>query len=428
MIQTKLLYFAVSALFGLLCAYTQQLMVYILYFLFIGWLLLMKKGSWKLAAFLLCTFFLFVVRGSYDYHGNSSKIKEDTSSFFVTFIEPAEIDGDRWRVVGREKRTEEKLLLSYKIETKAEKAILKTKRVIGKTCAIRGSLSLPSSQRNENGFNYQQYLENTSIYWLVSVENLDLSSCVTERNIILSLKQLREKGTIWIENHFSETTIPIAEALIFGDRSMMEEDLQDAFQRIGIIHLLAISGSHVVVLIGIIYFLLIRVGLTRERASTILLLLLPIYAVLTGLSPSVIRAVFTAFILLAINKFYTSSPLPMIDIISIVFTVYLLIQPRMLFNVGFLLSFIVCFFLIVSSSLIKEYHSSTIKMYFFLTFISEYAVIPVILYYFFEIPTLSLLANLIFIPFYTVIILPYLLVLYVLSFIFPPFISFFLSH
>lgn len=81
MIQTKLLYFAVSALFGLLCAYTQQLMVYILYFLFIGWLLLMKKGSWKLAAFLLCTFFLFVVRGSYDYHGNSSKIKEDTSSF-----------------------------------------------------------------------------------------------------------------------------------------------------------------------------------------------------------------------------------------------------------------------------------------------------------------------------------------------------------
>lgn len=174
--------------------------------------------------------------------------------------------------------------------------------------------------------------------------NLDLSSCVTERNIILSLKQLREKGTIWIENHFSETTIPIAEALIFGDRSMMEEDLQKAFQRIGIIHLLAISGSHVVVLIGIVYFLLIRVGLTRERASTILLLLLPIYAVLTGLSPSVIRAVFSAFILLAINKFYTSSSLPMIDIISIVFTVCLFIQPRMLFSVGFLLSFIVCFF------------------------------------------------------------------------------------
>lgn len=425
MIQTKLLYFAVSALFGLLCAYTQQVLVYIFYFLFIGWLLFMKKGRWKLAAFLLCTFLLFLVRGGYDDHGNSSKIREDTSSFFVTFIEPAEIDGDRWRVVGREKQTKEKLLLSYKIETKEEKAFLKAKRVIGKTYSIKGSLSLPSSQRNENGFNYQQYLENNSIYWLVSVGNLDLSSCVTERNIILSLKQLREKGTIWIENHFSETTIPIAEALIFGDRSMMEEDLQKAFQRIGIIHLLAISGSHVVVLIGIVYFLLIRVGLTRERASTILLLLLPIYAVLTGLSPSVIRAVFSAFILLAINKFYTSSSLPMIDIISIVFTVCLFIQPRMLFSVGFLLSFIVCFFLIVSSSLIKEYHSSTIKMYFFLTFISEYAVIPVILYYFFEIPTLSLLANLIFIPFYTVIVLPFLLVLYVLSFVFPPFISFF---
>ncbi|WP_312093282.1 DNA internalization-related competence protein ComEC/Rec2 [Niallia sp.] len=425
MFQARLLYFAISAFLGILCSYVQHLLFYLLFCVFIGWLLLAKKVALGSSGFLVCVFLLFLVRGSYDHQINHSKIKEGDASLSITFIEQASVDGDRWRTVGKDKQTKEKLLVSYKIDTEKEKAFLEEAKVIGKTCMLKGGLSLPTSQRNENGFNYRQYLENKSIYWIFSIENLDLTNCVKEKDFILLLKQLREKGMIWIAKHFSETTIPIAEALIFGDLGMMDEDLQTAYQRLGIIHLLAISGSHVVVLVGILYFVMIRFGLTKERASTVLLLLLPIYAVLTGLSPSVIRAVLTSMILLAKNKFRILSPLPMIDIISIVFCFCLIMQPRMLFSIGFLLSFIVCVFLIISFTLIKEYQSSTVKMYFFTTFVSEYAVIPVILYCFFEIPTLSLLANLIFIPFYTVIVLPCLIILYVLSFLFPQNLSLF---
>ncbi len=365
------------------------------------------------------------MRGSYDNIGNHSEISEDDSSFIITFLESADIDGDRWRTVGRDKQTKEKLIVSYKMNTEKEKNFLESERVIGKTCMLQGSLSLPASQRNENGFDYRQFLKNDSIYWLLATQDLNLTNCKEESNLLFSLKQLREKGTIWIAEHFSETTVPIAEALIFGERGMMDENLQIAYQRLGIIHLLAISGSHVVVLIGILYFVMIRAGITKERASTILLLLLPVYAVLTGISPSVVRAVLTSMVLLAKNKFRIFSGLPMIDIISVVFCLCLIIDPRNLFNIGFLLSFIVCFFLILSSTLIRSYHTSTVKMYFFTTFISEYAVIPVILYYFYEIPTLSLVANLIYIPFYTIIVLPYLISLYILSFLFPQILSFF---
>lgn len=425
MFQARLLYFAVSALLGILCSYRQHIFFYLLFVLFIGWLFLSKKVTLELSGILLCFFLLFLVRGGYDSQVNHSRIKEDASSFIITFLEPATVDGDRWRTVGKEKQKKEKLLVSYKIETEKEKSFLENAQVIGKTCMLQGSLSLPSSQRNENGFNYRGYLENQSIYWLLSIEDLNLTHCKKESDLLFLLKQLREKGTIWIDEHFSETTIPVAEALIFGERGMMEENLQIAYQRLGIIHLLAISGSHVVVLIGILYFVMIRFGLTKERASTILLLLLPVYAVLTGLSPSVVRAVLTSMLLLTKNKFRFFSTFPMIDIISTAFCICLFIQPRLLFNIGFLLSFTVCFFLIISSSLIKEYHTSTFKMYFFTTFISEFAAIPVILYYFYEIPTLSLLANLIFIPFYTIIVLPYLMILYVLSYPFPQFLSFF---
>lgn len=424
MFQARFLYVAVSACLGILCSFFQHLFLYLLFMLFFVGLFLAKKMTLGLSCFLLCVFLLFLVRGGYDYQVNHSKIEEDDTFFIITFLESAEIDGDRWRSVGKEKQTKEKLLVSYKIDTEKEKALLEEAKVIGKTCTLKGSLTLPSSQRNENGFNYRKNLENKSIYWLFSIEDLNLTNCKKESDFLFLLKQLREKGTLWITKHFSETSIPVAEALIFGERGMMDENLQTAYQRLGIIHLLAISGSHVVVLIGILYFVMIRFGLTKERASTILLLLLPVYAVLTGLSPSVIRAVLTSMLLLTKNKFRFLATFPMIDIVSLVFCICLFIQPRMLFNIGFILSFIVCFFLIISSALIKEYHTSTAKMYFFTTFISEFATIPVILYYFYEIPTLSLLANLIFIPFYTIIVLPYLIILYVLSFLFPQFLSF----
>lgn len=425
MFQTRFLFFAISAFFGILCSFSQTLFFYLLYILFILWLYLAKKITLGLSGFLICFFLLFLVRGSYDNIGNHSEISEDDSSFIITFLESADIDGDRWRTVGRDKQTKEKLIVSYKMNTEKEKNFLESERVIGKTCMLQGSLSLPASQRNENGFDYRQFLKNDSIYWLLATQDLNLTNCKEESNLLFSLKQLREKGTIWIAEHFSETTVPIAEALIFGERGMMDENLQIAYQRLGIIHLLAISGSHVVVLIGILYFVMIRAGITKERASTILLLLLPVYAVLTGISPSVVRAVLTSMVLLAKNKFRIFSGLPMIDIISVVFCLCLIIDPRNLFNIGFLLSFIVCFFLILSSTLIRSYHTSTVKMYFFTTFISEYAVIPVILYYFYEIPTLSLVANLIYIPFYTIIVLPYLISLYILSFLFPQILSFF---
>ena len=91
----------------------------------------------------------------------------------------------------------------------------------------------------------------------------------------------------------------VVRGMVLGDRSLMPEELQKSFQRSGITHVLAISGQHVVILAGVIYFAIrifaipptIRVGLT--------IVLLWVYILIAGAPPSAIRAGVVATFVLA---------------------------------------------------------------------------------------------------------------------------------
>src|SRR5699024_948132 len=120
----------------------------------------------------------------------------------------------------------------------------------------------------------------------------------------------------------------------------------------GLSHLLAISGLHVGIIIAIIYFMLIRLfGVTREHASIIVLLFLPVYALLAGGQPSVWRAsLMTIFIILFSTK---TIKISRTDVISIVFLLLLLMNKFIIYHVGFQFSFAVTFGLILSAKWFK---------------------------------------------------------------------------
>ncbi|MBC8923123.1 ComEC/Rec2 family competence protein, partial [Escherichia coli] len=88
----------------------------------------------------------------------------------------------------------------------------------------------------------------------------------------------------------SPTISPYCLSLISGEKSGFSPEMYEVYQQMGVVHLLAISGLHVNLLIGAIYFLLLKFGVTRERAITFLLVFLPFYVILTGANPPVIRA------------------------------------------------------------------------------------------------------------------------------------------
>jgi competence protein ComEC len=128
----------------------------------------------------------------------------------------------------------------------------------------------------------------------------------------------------------------VVRGMVLGDRSLMPEELEKAFQRSGITHVLAISGQHVVILAAVIYFAIrifaipptIRAGLTTG--------LLWIYILIAGAPPSAIRAgVVATFVLAAPLLGRQVSPL---HFMTTMLALVLAYNPQLIYSTGFQLS------------------------------------------------------------------------------------------
>ncbi|HZG70685.1 MAG TPA: DNA internalization-related competence protein ComEC/Rec2, partial [Chondromyces sp.] len=311
-------------------------------------------------------------------------------------------------------------LLSYRISSKKEKELVQQLFKPGVGCTAVGTLEHPDSARNENSFDYRNYLHSRAVYWVFEADSIQLTSCkATQSSLVTAIQNWRSEGIDHIKKVFPASLHGTAAALLFGDRSQEDGEIIQAYQKLGIVHLLAISGLHVGMIFSFLYYVLLRLGLTKERTNAVLLLVLPVYAVLAGGSPPVVRAVFMTLLVLLSLRF--QKKITALDALSVSFLIVLLVNPYLIYNVGFQLSYTVSFAIILSSStIISSFHTSFGKM-FAVTTISQIASLPIIIYHFFEFSILAFLANLLFVPFYSFFLLPYLLVLFLMTSIVPSF-------
>ncbi|NJP36512.1 DNA internalization-related competence protein ComEC/Rec2 [Alkalicoccus luteus] len=192
---------------------------------------------------------------------------------------------------------------------------------------------------------------------------------------------------------------PLAAALVFGDRSLIPEEQLQLFQRMGVIHLLAVSGMHVGLVSGVIWLLLLRAGLSRKSALFLLLIFLPAYAAAAGGAPSVLRAVSTAAAAAVLAAWLKRVPL--VELCALVGTGLLVWNPYLLFHVGYQLSFMTSFAILLSKSFL-----SGKGIWWKLTFTAQLISLPAVLYHFFEVSLLSMAANAFFIPLTALFLLP----------------------
>jgi competence protein ComEC len=410
-----LVFCSVSALLGIITA-TEGKWFVCLFLLYIFLLWYVKRMTFTFILLISIAYLGYFFLGNSTVHHNETSLSSLKTEFQVQFTDKIKIDGDRLRAIVKDTSTKETLILTYRIPSQIEQEQLQQTPFMKRICYISGKLNVPDTARNENSFNYQDYLKKDHIYWELHVTEWKKGSCAGGKlTFIDRIKNWRIQGISLIEKNFSKESAPIAAALIFGTRELLSEELISSYQKLGVIHLISISGLHVALLVGMIFYLGIRMGVVREKLSWTLITILPLYVFLTGASPSVNRSVMMTVIILLIKQIKFVKKVRAIDGLCLSFLILTFWNPFIIYNIGFQLSYTVTFSLLLCIPIVERNPSLFWKMVI-TSYISQVSSLPLLIYHFYEIPLISIAANLVFIPLYSFIFLPGLIFLFIVQF------------
>lgn len=238
----------------------------------------------------------------------------------------------------------ERIMLQNKNLRNIQRVLLKTGKEMeqslfpGDKIIFRGEICRAPESRNPGQFNYREYLANQEIFYQVNCKNGEVKLAEKGQGI----KTLAAKGRMRIVRHITNLLPPRERGLIlgvlFGDTKMIEEEEWEAYKRAGVVHLFAVSGLHIGIVLGIIWFLLSFFQpkpLLRLMIGGIVIIG---YGFMVGWSSSILRASLMALLgLLALtvgrkNDIYNS--------MGTAAWIILLLYPGELFQVGFQLSFL----------------------------------------------------------------------------------------
>lgn len=373
-----------------------------------------KKGRFYLLVIVSSFFIFFLYTTVYD-HFNVTHLKEDDTEFIGTISTSPMIDGDR--IVFQMDIENETVQVRYYLQTEGEKQQL-SQLMVGMTCHVTGTLQSPQRATNFYAFDYAQHLYFQRIHWLLTPTSIKLENCHSiHKTPLNTIQQYRQKGIQTINEYFPDELKGMAAALIYGERHFIEENVLHAYEVLGVVHLLAVSGLHVGLIVTALFYILLRIGITKERVYELLIALLPIYVVIAGAAPSAIRASFMTIVVLICLRL--KKQLHPLDGISWIFIGYVLLNPYVLFHIGFQLSFLISFSLILSANTIFTYFTGYFKPLLAVTIQSQFIALPVIFYNFYEISWLSIPLNIVYIPFISIMILPSVFLLFFIVLIFP---------
>ncbi len=268
----------------------------------------------------------------------------------------------------------------------------------------KSQIQLIPKAHNPYGFDYRRYMKHLGIYHQINLKNavyqiVPVKSFNPAHHIALLKKRIKTN----FQKHLSRETFALAMALLLGERQELSPDIYLDFQATGTVHILAISGLHIGILLLFLNFIFKPV----KRYSTVIFLLLTIgflwfYALLTGFSPSVLRAVIMfSFLQVGLQSNRQTN---IYNSLFLAALVMLLINPGYLYQVGFQMSFaavlsIVGFYPVFSRWLpIKNQIIKYFTDLFWVTLSAQLGVLPLSLYYFHQFPSYFLLANLLSIP------------------------------
>jgi competence protein ComEC len=277
---------------------------------------------------------------------------------------------------------------------------------------VKGIFTKIQDPKNPFEFNYKNYLKHQQIFHQIVLSKSAVIFLQKSNTIKGLAASTREKITNALEkNGFKNNELAVINALLLGQRQDISEDLMQSYIGAGAIHILAVSGLHVGIILLLLNMLFKPLNYFKNGkliATVCVILLLWLFAILAGLSASVIRAV-AMFTAIAFAMFSNkSSNVYHALVISMFFL--LLFNANYLFEVGFQLSYLAVFAIVWIQPKIynlwvpKFWIVTKFWQLFTVSIAAQLGVLPLSLYYFHQFPGLFFVSNLVIIPFLGIIL------------------------
>ena len=382
------------------------------------------KHSWLSLLFYAMACFTFFLLGAVTYHihdGNSYQpnhievfMDGRDHSISIVFLEELKSNSFNQRFYASvegidNKEVNGKLLVSLPLDIRTPK--------IGEQWFCYTRVSKLTPLRFLGGFDYSKYLHNQEVYGQLRLSENNSYKIGEKSNWRLDMAQGRLNMMKRFQSAFNlNQASQLGVSLLFGDRKSLDSDLIRDFKNTGVMHVLAISGLHVGILFMMLHFLF--KWIPRIPRELLILLCLWGFALLSGLSASVFRAVLM-FTIVSVARLYRRQPYSM-NTVGFAMLFSLCLNPKWIYDVGFQLSYVAVFSILFFYPIFKKYTYSKwwafryLKDLVAVSIAAQVGIFPLLLFYFHQFPWYFLLGNIVAIPLVTLLLFSGFIILFFL--------------
>ncbi|OWA36641.1 hypothetical protein B9G55_00740 [Saccharibacillus sp. O16] len=281
----------------------------------------------------------------------------------------------------------------------------------GDQLRVSGNLELPSEARNFGAFDYQKYLHEKRIHWVlrsagaISVQKLRPAQGGLQ--LLRRNDELRASLAGKLAELYPGIGAGYMQGLLLGLQDGLDPETYVNFARLGMTHVLAISGMHVGLYVGAVLLLLRRLGITKQSSLLAALCFVPPYVLLTGSSPSAVRAGLMSMIALyAARRGWLKDGLHILCLAALLMLVW---DPYYLTSISFQLSFAVTAGIILLTRPMQQILGFLPRVFAggaAISLVADWVSFPLSIYYFNQYSLLGLAANLLLVPLISFVSIP----------------------
>lgn len=292
--------------------------------------------------------------------------------------------------------------VQYLTQTDQEAALWRIRKNWDKEIQVHGSYKDSQSERNQHGFNRKWYEFSNHKIGTFQIEKI-----LAKRKIKhwFSGRKIRAQVIDWVESSFSGKVATYIKALLLGYRDQEFQEIREAYTSSGILHLFSISGMHISIFFGWCFYLFRRSLLTFEEFAIPFIILMFFAVILFGQGISIWRGMLMYLIqfLFKEKQIYWSA----LDRFSLMLFILLLIEPKSLIQTSGVLSILLSLIILLSA----EYQKNTFYYSIEISLLAS----PILMFYFYEIPLLGGVLTAVIAPFFSLLLLPSLVILCLLA-------------